>query len=405
MRNKISILSVILFLIPIALSGQTWRTAGDIRSGVRGTAIGTVTDLDAGRNRFSFQLDNGGRDSLLFVGGDSFTTKYLGFEGAGAIFTGTSGFAKLRVGDRLEIRGVGSSTRSIDAEEIILLGRSINTSPAPTTSGNVIEGTVRTTRASDNSFVLETSRRELIDVAGRSNTPVYYQNQRYTISNLEPGDRVRVEIESRSGNDAITARSIEVTQNVRGGTGTGTGAGSGLSSVDGTVTRVDTRLSTLRVRPARGSEVVIDAREAYDESGRRIRLADFRSGDRVTVTGRYGTNNTTFIADTIRWERGTADNRDDEEDRRGDDDAMEEFSDDYDPVTLDGTVDVAWANGWFRVTDSAGERYSVYADRDFFLRTTTGTAVATRIRRGDRVSVRALRDREGRYIAQSIRIR
>jgi hypothetical protein len=404
MRAKISILSFILFLIPIALVGQTWRNAGEIRSGVRGTAIGTITDLDAGRSRLSFQLDNGGRDSLLFVEGDSFTTKYLGFEGGGAIFTGTSGFAKLRVGDRLEVRGVGTSTRGIDAEEIILLGRSINASPGTSPSSNVIEGTVRTTRASDFSFVLETSRRELIDVAGRSNTPVYYQGQRYAISNLEPGDRVRVEIESRNGNDEITARSIEVIQNVRGG-----GTGGGLSSVDGTITRVDTRLSTVRIRPARGSEITIDAREAYDESGRRIRLADLRTGDRITVTGRYGANNTTFIADTIRWERGSGttrdDDRDDDRDVDGDDDAMEEFSDDYDVVTLDGTVDVAWASGWFRVTDSAGERYNVYADRDFFLRTTTGTAVATRIRRGDRVSVRALRDREGRYIAQSIRVR
>lgn len=388
-------LSTLFGSATFAQTRSTWSAAGDIRNGARGTAIGTVIALDEARGRFSLELDTSRRDSQVFVDSDSLTTRYLGFEGAGAIFTGTSGFAKLRLGDRVEIRGVGTGSRAIDADEIILLGRAVSGSPTASAVRDTVEGTVRSVRAAESTFVLETNRREIYEVRGRTSTPVYFEGRTYTIENLEPGDRVRVNVESRNELDGITARSIEVTRDV-----SPEDDDNSLSSVEGTISRIDTRLSTFRVTTPRG-EVRVDARNAVDGSNRRIRLSDFRNGDRVVVTGRYDPAGTLFIADAVRYDRdgGFDDLEDDDRDDPRD------FADEYDSVTIEGTVDRGWSQGWFTVRDTSRTVHTVFADRDFVVRTTSGTAISTRIRRGDRITVRAFRDREDRYIAQTIRIR
>ena len=396
MRQKTRFLTLALLLTStaIAQTRSTWTAAGDIRSGARGTAIGTVTSVDSSRNRVSVQLDSSRTDSAVWVANDSLTTRYLGFEGAGVIFTGTSGFAKLRAGDRLEVRGVGTSTRGISAEEIILLGRSLTANPTTSTGRNTIDGTVRSVRAAENIFVVETSRREIYEVTGRTSTPVYFEGRTYSITNLEPGDRVRIEVESQNDLDGVVARSIEVT-------GDSSPGDNSLGGVEGTITRIDTRLNTMRVRSTRG-EVVVDVKDAYDSSNRRLRLADFRVNDVVSVTGRY--EGTVFVADTVRT--GSAgDFRPDISGNDGFGDDAEEFADAYEIVTIEGTVTRAWATDSFVVRDTEGESYTIYSDRDFVVRHPSGTGISTRIKNGNRVTVRAFRDRAERYIAQGIRIK
>lgn len=398
----------LLFLTLIASSlpaqvRDTWSGSGDIRTGARGTAVGTITQLDSSRNRVTVRLDTTRSDSNVTIESDT-ATRYLGFEGAGKVSTGSTGFSRLRMGDRLEIRGAGTATRAIDADEIVLLGRSSQSNTGPGSSGDIVEGTIRSVRASDNTFVVETSRREIYEVRARANTPVYFEGRTFTIANLEQGDRVRVTVESRNDLDGLTARSVEVTGDSTPNDNNSAGNNS-LSSIEGPITRIDTQNSTLRVRTSRG-EVQVNAREAYDDSNRRIRVADFRVGDRIAVTGQYASSGGVFTADTVRLDRngnsGSFEDDDNDRDRDGD---PRDFAAEYDAVTVDGTVDRSWSDGSFVVRDSSNELYTVFSDRDFVVRTTSGNAISTRIKRGDRVSVRAFRDRSERYIAQGIRIR
>ena len=55
------------------------------------------------------------------------STQYNGFggtiNGAPEIFVGSTGFANIRVGDRVEVRGIGHGNSAIRAERVTLLGR------------------------------------------------------------------------------------------------------------------------------------------------------------------------------------------------------------------------------------------------------------------------------------------
>src|SRR5262249_14764548 len=131
------------------------------------------------------------------------STQYNGFggsiNGSPEIFMGTTGFANVRVGDRVEVRGVGRNAGTAAAEYVTLLGRpgeapqtgvgqtrTPNTISPPTASGTTpsttpiqpgrMEGVVRQVNATDGRIVIETDRREMITIRAAISTPVYYRN-------------------------------------------------------------------------------------------------------------------------------------------------------------------------------------------------------------------------------------
>src|SRR5207253_3077672 len=147
---------------------------------------------------------------------------------------GSAGITNVRSGDRVEARGVGSANGILNAEQVVLLGRSVAadqvgvgqtrtpTSPAtPTASSNApstaasdrigrVEGIVRQVNGSENRVVIETDRREMVTVRVSASTPVYYHSDVYHIADLDVGDRVRVEPQTSSSTGNVTARTIEV---------------------------------------------------------------------------------------------------------------------------------------------------------------------------------------------------
>src|SRR5881397_151476 len=134
--NRIRAIFVVVAALAVAAFGQDrslWRTSADIVEGGRGSAVGTVADLQAGRNRIVITPDDSPGDRII-VDADAVSTQYNGFggtiNGAPEIFVGTAGFANVREGDRLEIRGTGQANYVIRAERITLLGRPV---PAPQT--------------------------------------------------------------------------------------------------------------------------------------------------------------------------------------------------------------------------------------------------------------------------------
>jgi hypothetical protein len=414
---------LVLCLLSLSAFGQSspqWRTASDVSEGNRGSIVGTVVDIDEGASRLQVTADND-MHSWIPVIADTVTTQYNGFggviNGQPEIFIGTKGFSNIRLGDRVEVRGIGRGNHAIGAEVVTLLGRSVpasqtgvgqtrppNTISTPTTAPPAsdvtvygrVEGVVRQVNADEGRVVVETDRREMVTIRATRATPVYYRGQTYAISNLETGDRVRVEPQSTSTSGGeVTARSFEVVSSVQEG-----GTTRSVTQVSGTVTRVDRTTEMVRVDTGRG-EVRVDLTNAYDPSGSRVRARDLQAGDRVQITGSFGNAADQFAATTVRFL---------------------DANDNTTPAPLPptttsatlplvkiwGTVTGSLANGpLLGIRDSkTNVTYHINVAEDLPIRTKGGTyATAERLKDGDAVVVKAFRDADGNYIGQTIRMR
>ncbi len=433
MKSAISAFMALVVLSAFGQSGPTMRTSSDVQENVRGSIVGTVTSVMETRNQFVVVPD-GDRYGTVIVQGDSLSTTFRGFggtiNGSPEVFQGSTGMANLREGDRVEVRGVGAANTQLNAEQVILLGRSVpadqvgvgqtRTPSSPSTPtarygatsdsatsriGNV-EGIVREINNNDNRIVIQTDRREMVTVRGTGSTPVYYRQDVYHIANLEVGDRVRITPESASSTGDIRARSIDVVQSIQDPASTRTPTRD-VGSLVGRVSRVDRRTDIIRVQPDTGrtNEVRVDLSNTLDESGRRIRALDVQVGDRVTLSGTF--NGDVYVASTITVE--TVGNGNDVDltlppvgSRRGN------LATELGMVTVYGTVaEPLSASPQLVLHDSNTNRtVRIHVADDLVVRgRTAGYTTADRLKTGDNVVLKAYRDAEGNYIAQTIRLR
>jgi uncharacterized protein DUF5666 len=404
LRLNLSAIFLLAALVgPVSSIAQTravWSTANDIRSGARGTIVGTVTDIQA--NSFTLQPDRDPNGATVRVSTDTIVTRFLGFGATSSeVLSGGTGFARLREGDRVEVRGVGDTRSTVAAEEVLLLGRSVASQGTSTSAPRpgTVEGVVRSIRPEDNRMVIETDRREMLTILGTSSTPVYYEGGTYRMRNIEVGDRVRVDVESTTS-AGVRARVIDV---VRDATPESTvPGGRTVTSVYGRVTRIDTRTNSFRLEDERGRVVLVDARSAYDRAGNRFRLTDLQVGDRLEISGEFDDLDN-LRADTIRFSSEAG--RDDPQ-RPIDDDIEYGDATGYAGVAVSGTVVSPLTSDLIEIRDSTGDRFRILADRDLVVQNKSGGYIrATQLKAGDKVDIRAFRDRNGRYIAQTIRIR
>lgn len=425
-----SVLLAVAVLLTVPVSGQdrtVWRTAADIREGITGVVVGTAVDVDEARRQVQIAADDD-RYGRITVVTDALSTQYNGFGGvindSPEIFVGSRGFSNLRVGDRLEVHGAGRGGGLLRADQVTLLGRSVSASQtgvgstrSPTSvstptvgtraSATVygrVEGVVRQVNASDNRIVVETDRREIFNIRASASTPVRYRGDTYQVSNLEVGDRVRVESDGSSTTDReIRATSIEVLESVQEG---GSSPTTRVSSITGRVTRVDRAADTIRVGTARG-EVRVDMSRAYDASGRRTRAADLQIGDRVDISGSYGSNSELFSATTVRMNEDVFSPAPAEPQTRGNE-PTGGISADLVTVSISGTVTESLENApALSLRDrTSGRTIALYVIEDFAVKTKTGGyTTADRLKVNDNVLVKAYRDGDGNLIAQTIRIR
>src|SRR5207244_6310591 len=127
--NKFRAIFVVAAAVTVAAFGQErslWRTSADIVEGGRETVIGTVSDLQPGRNRIELTPDDSPSDRII-IDADAVSTQYNGFggtiNGAPEIFVGTAGFSNVREGDRIDVRGSGSGHGVARADRIARHGR------------------------------------------------------------------------------------------------------------------------------------------------------------------------------------------------------------------------------------------------------------------------------------------
>jgi Domain of unknown function (DUF5666) len=383
---------------------------------------GTVIDIDEGRGRLQIEYDDSGERATIET--DSVSTVYYGFGGEIAgkpeIFTGSAGLSNVRLGDRISIRGSERAAGVWKADRVTLLGRNVEASTTgvgttrdpgtsvstPTddrttgtavVSGGNIEGTIRQINADEGRLVILTTQRRMITVRTFRNTPVLYRGETFRITNLEVGDRVRIEADARDAQaDEITARRIHVTQSVQEG-GTTTDAGR-VTTITGRVTRVEPGLDRVYVNTGR-EEVRVDMAQAENADGAVLRARDLRVDENIEITGSFNRVGDAFNASTVRF---TDDNR------PGGDDP---FGDPFDRpalITTGGTITETLEDAstiGLRETDT-NRVVRIWVSPELVVRL-KGTAYSTAnaLREKDSVLVQAYRDSRGNLIAQTIRVR
>jgi len=430
MARKLSFLALALLvsLSSFAEDRSQWKTSSDVTEGVVGSVVGTVTDIQSA-NRFVVAPDDD-KYSTSLVDTGALSTRWNGFggtiNGSPEIFVGSAGFPNLRTADRVEVRGVGRGVGNVRANTITLLGRPVE---APQTGigqtrdpGNIstptasattpaaaperlgrIEGIVRSVNAAEGRVVIETDNRALMTVRAGTSTPVRYKGDTYRIANLEQGDRIRIDPESAatSGGE-VRARSIDVLQSVQQSGGNST---RGIGNLTGRVTRVDRANNRVTVDSGRGA-VTVDLANAADSTGRRVRATDVMAGDQVDITGAY--TNDVFTATVVRWSDdsgGTGAAPAPAPDRT----APAKVPTGYElgTVSIYGTItQTLKSSPRLVVRDSAGNLVRIYAVDDLVVKTRTGGyTTAVRLTEGESLAVRAYRDADGNFIAQTIRLR
>jgi hypothetical protein len=417
---RFSMIYAILALAAVSAFAQSSSRTGT------GALTGTVIDIDNGRGRLQIESDDD-RYARTAIETDSISTQYLGFgtmiAGKPEIFTGTSGFSNIRLGDRISIRGYARADGMVHADAITLLGRQVAagtvgvgqtrnptsvstptddrvTGTTPQASTAAVEGTVRQINLDEGRIVIQTTQRRMITVNTFRNTPVLFRGEQYRIANLEIGDRVRIDPDPRTAQtDEITARRIEVTQSVQEARGN---EGGTVTAIEGRVNRVDESLDYAYVDAGRG-EVRVDMGQAEDARGERIHARDLRPGDVVEISGNYTRAGDIFMASTVRLGAGgsvsvTA--------PRGP--AFEEEFVRYSVITFTGRVQETLADApTVTVLDTDLNRtVKVWVTEDFAVRTKGATYTnAEGLRVGDTVLIKAYTDTRGNLIAQTIRLR
>ncbi|HEX7190946.1 MAG TPA: DUF5666 domain-containing protein [Thermoanaerobaculia bacterium] len=397
-----------------------------IAEGASGSVVGTVAAVDEARGQIAIDPDNN-RGPRLTVLSDSVSTQYNGFggviNGQPEIFTGSQGLANVRNGDRIEVRGVGQANYSIRADAVTLLGRptaapqtgvgttrsptSFSTPTATTAQSNRVsplDGTIQQVNANDGRLVIVTDRREVMTVRVSSATPVTYHGDSYRVANLEVGDRIRVSPDpstSTTAGDEMRAASIEVTHSVQEGT-----AVPKTNTVSGRVSAVDRSLDMVTLDTGKQS-IRIDVATASDSTGRRIRAGDFRSGDHIEVNGRFSATGTDlFVGNVVRWVDESAPAAAGPAGTTEDVYATPPAAQELAAVTIYGTVTETLANSpQLVVRDNTGRTVRLNVLEDFVVRGRNGYTTAVKLKAGDNVVVKAYRDADANYIAQTIRLR
>ena len=147
-----------------------------------------------------------------------------------------------------------------------------------------LSGTIRGVDTRSQQISIQASNGETVPVYYDSQTQVVYQNQKYSPSALENGDRVTARIQA-NGNNYYTDY-VQVDQSV---TGANTGSNSNVQLLQGTVRQVDQRNGVFTIDV--NSNYTLTVSMPYNPSTNDVnRFNSLRSGDFVRFYGTYLSN-------------------------------------------------------------------------------------------------------------------
>ncbi|HEY0140632.1 MAG TPA: hypothetical protein VGF48_07040 [Thermoanaerobaculia bacterium] len=272
------------------LGGGSSNQAAEIR--------GTVDYVDT--NNQTIRLTNvSGLTSMLSSGGGN--TAVVFYETNTPVeYQGKSYRPEnLERGDQVAIR-VDQSNNRLIAEQIAVTYNAGGTSGSnyPSNSGSYgssVRGTIRYVDTNRRSIEIDRGSGSPVFVEFETNTPVYYSNQTYRVSDLERGDEVDIRVRDM-GNNRFIAEQVTVVRSVSGGVGTSGSSSTNATSIRGTVSSVDTNrrliyldstqwMSNFQGSGSAGSSMVVsyDANTSVDVNGRLHPVNGLERGDVVDV--------------------------------------------------------------------------------------------------------------------------
>jgi Cu/Ag efflux protein CusF len=147
-----------------------------------------------------------------------------------------------------------------------------------------LTGTIRAVNANSQQITIQQSNGQSVAVYYDNQTQVVYQNQRYSVSNLEYGDRVTASV--RQAQNGYYTDYVQVDQSVS--TSGGSGASGNVQSIQGNVRQIDSRNGLFTVESGNG--LVTVAMPYNPRSADVSRFQNLRSGDFVRFYGVYLNN-------------------------------------------------------------------------------------------------------------------
>jgi hypothetical protein len=159
---------------------------------------------------------------------------------------------------------------------------------------STLSATVQRVDTRYQSIQVRTQDGQYADVRFDNQTQVVYNNQRYAVTSLDPGDYVNLRI-TQTGNNEYYTDYIQVTQpsqsTSNGGVYNGGTSGSGqVTRITGTVDRVDYSNGIFRIRDGYGSVTTVympyNPRRADSTRFQRLRSGDYVDFDAVYLSGR-----------------------------------------------------------------------------------------------------------------------
>ena len=148
-----------------------------------------------------------------------------------------------------------------------------------------VQGTVR--GVDQSRIALQLTDGQQVAFTYDQQTTVTYQDRRYAVSNLEPGDQVTAAVQ-QTGNGAYYVSAVRVDRSVQeagGGTAAGSGtAGDGVQRVQGVVRQIDVQNGLFSIDVGGGGRYTVSL--PYNVSrGDNERFRALRAGDQVRFYG------------------------------------------------------------------------------------------------------------------------
>jgi hypothetical protein len=152
---------------------------------------------------------------------------------------------------------------------------------------NQISGTVQGVNQNRQQITIQQSNGQAVAVSYDNQTRVVYQNQNYSVSSLEYGDRVTANLQ-QAQNGAYYTDYVQVDQSVSTSTQSG-GAVGNVQTIQGTIRQVDSRNGLFTVEA--GNYGVLTVSLPYNPRSTDInRFNSLRSGDYVRFSGVFLNN-------------------------------------------------------------------------------------------------------------------
>ena len=151
-----------------------------------------------------------------------------------------------------------------------------------TGQGNQVSGTVLGVDTRSQQIALQTSDGQQVNLSFDNQTQVVYQNQSYSVTNLERGDQVTARIQ-QSNNGGYYTDLVQVDQSASSSGGTyGGGASGNVQSIQGTVQQVDLQNGLFSLNTTQYGQIIVALPYNVTRADQ-SRFQNLRRGDNVRL--------------------------------------------------------------------------------------------------------------------------